>query len=304
VHVKRTLFVAVALFSLVRLVRADELEDSYTKLKDSVAKKDADAVKAEGAATFKLAQAAVNASQPSDAEQVNDWKQRVEYGKEVIGYTEYALAYMATQGLEPAKTVELVDALLAENPKSKYLDQCAPAYLAALGKSGAAKQLDGMTKIVGGRPDNEVALAALAEGLANKSPDRALAYANKLVAVLRSKAKPEGISDAEWEKAKTTGMTTGHYVAGLIYGGKSAWVDCDRDLKAALPLVHDNYRLGIVYFYLGLANYQLGKMTMDKPRIQVGLKYSQQSAAIAGPMQNQASHNVNAIQNEMQGRRQ
>jgi hypothetical protein len=300
--VKRTLSVAIAMFALLTLARADDLEDSYAKLKDAVGKKDADTVKTEGAATFKLAQALVTAPQPSDAEQVNDWKQRVEYGKEVIAYTEYALAFTATQ-VDPAKTVELVDTLLAQNPKSKYVDTCTPAYLAALGKSGLAKQLEGMTKVAAGRPDNEVALAALAEGLANKSPDRALNYANKLVAVLRTKGKPEGISEAEWEKTKSTGLATGYYISGAIYGGKAAWVDCDRQMKAALPLIHDNTRLGVIYFYLGLSNYTLGKLTMDKPRIQTGLKYSQQSAAIQGPMQNQASHNVTAIQNELQGRK-
>ena len=38
---------------------------------------------------------------------------------------------------------------------------------------------------------------------------------------------------------------------------------------------------------------------MDRPRMQSGLKYSQQSAAIAGPMKDQAYHNVLAIQNEL-----
>jgi hypothetical protein len=294
---KRTLLIAIAILSL----RADELEDSYAKLKDAVAKKDADVVKTEGAATFKLAQAVVNAPQPKEADQVAEWKQRVDYGKDVIGYTEYALAATAT--VDGAKTVELVDALLAQNPKSKYLDTCAPAYLAALGKGGAAKQLDGMTKIVAGRPDNEVALAALTEGLANKSPDRALNYANKLVTVLKTKARPEGISEAEWERTKTTGLGTAYYVSGAIYGGKNAWVDCDRQLKAALPLVKDNTRLGIVYFYLGLANYQLAKITLDKPRMQVALNYSKQSAAIAGPMKDQAYRNQMAIQGELQGRK-
>jgi hypothetical protein len=295
---KRTLLIAMAILSL----RADDLEDSYAKLKDAVGKKDADAVKTEGAATFKLAQALVSAPQPAEADKVEEWKQRVDYGKDVVGYTEYALAATATQ-VETAKTVELVDALLAQNPKSKYLDTCAPSYLAALGKGGAAKQMDGMTKIVAGRPDNEVALAALTEGLANKSPDRALNYANKLVAVLKTKAKPEGVSEAEWERTKTTGLGTAYYVSGAIYGGKTAWVDCDRQLKAALPLVKDNTRLGIIYFYLGLANYQLAKVTLDKPRMQVALNYSKQSAAIAGPMKDQAYRNQMAIQGELQGRK-
>ena len=231
---KRTLFSAIAAFALVGLLHADELEDSYAKLKDTVAKKDADAVKADAAATNKLAQVLVTAPQPSDAAEVENWKQRVQYGKEVAAYSEYALAYVATT-VEGPKTIELVDALIAQNPKSKYIDTCTSQYLAALGKSGPAKQLDGMKKIVDGRPDNEVALAALAEGLMSKSPDTALRYANNLI------------------RLKGAGAATGYYVAGVINGAKTIWLDCDRDLKAALPLVHDNYKLGIVYFYLGLA---------------------------------------------------
>ena len=282
---KRTI-AAIAMLApmlvMAGLVRADDLEDSYTKLKADVEKKDADAVKADGAATFKLAQALVNAPQPSDAAEVDNWKQRVEYGKEVVAYTEYALAAVAAEAEGP-KAIELVETLVAQNPKSKYIDSCTQAYLAALGKSGgAAKQMEGMTKIVAGRPDNEVALAALSEGLMSKSPDRALGYANRLI------------------KNKGAGLATGYFVAGVVNGAKNAWIDCDRNLKAALPMVHDNYKLGIVYFYLGLANYSLGKQTMDRPRMQAGLKYSQQSAAIAGPMKDQAYHNVLAIQNELQ----
>lgn len=276
-----TIAMIAPMLIMAGLVRADELEDAYTKLKATVEKKDADAVKADAQATFKLAEKLVSAPQPSDAAEVDNWKQRVEYGKEVVAYTEYALAAVAAE-VEGAKTIELVDALLAQNNKSKYIDSCTPAYLAALGKSGgAAKQMEGMAKIAAGRPDNEVALAALAEGLMSKSPDRALGYANRLV------------------KLRGPGLATGLFVAGVVSGAKNAWFDCDRDLKAALPLTHDNYKLGIVYFYLGLANYSLGKQTMDRPRMQAGLKYSQQSAAIAGPMKDQAYHNVLAIQNEL-----
>src|SRR5208282_2585262 len=56
--VKRTI-AAIAMLApmllMTGLVRADELEDAYTKLKSTVEKKDADAVKADAQATFKLA---------------------------------------------------------------------------------------------------------------------------------------------------------------------------------------------------------------------------------------------------------
>ena len=300
---KRTLLVA-ALFSLVGFVRADDLEDQYTKLKDAVAKKDADAVKTEGAATFKLAQELVNAPQPKEAGEVNDWKARVDYGKDVVSYTEYALAAVAAESQDPAKTIDLVNTLLAQNPKSKYLDECASAYLAALGKNGGvAKQLDGMKKIVAGRPDNEAALQALAEGLLNRSPNEALNYANRLVAALSKKGKPEGVSEADWERARTTYIASGYYIAGAINATKQNWTDCDRDMKAALPLIKDSLRLGVVNYYLGISNYQLAKITLDKPRMQLALKYVQTAAGIPGPLKSQAAHDMLLIQNELQGRK-
>ncbi len=84
----------------------DDLEDSYAKLKDAVAKKDADAVKTDAAATLKFAQELINAPKPSDADEAKNWTQRIEYGKEVSTYTEYALATTAELASDPAKTVE------------------------------------------------------------------------------------------------------------------------------------------------------------------------------------------------------
>lgn len=301
----RTIYAAIATFSLVGLLRADELSDTQAKLKESVAQKNADAVLADAQQVFKLAKVEMAKPQPSDASEVDNWKQHVEYAKEVMAYGEYALSATAEQGVEPAKAVALVDALIAENPKSKYLDEsCASAYYAALGKTGgAAKQVEGMAKFEKGHPDDLVALTALAADLMSKSPDRALAYANRLVSEAKSKAKPEGYPEAEWERIKTSGLGTAYFVSGVIYGSKSSWVECDRELRAAVPsLQGDKYRLGIAYYYLGVANYQLGHSTLDRTRIQTGLRYSQQSAALPGPMQNQAYHNVNAIQNELQGR--
>jgi hypothetical protein len=81
---------------------------------------------------------------------------------------------------------------------------------------------------------------------------------------------------------------------------RQVWKDCDANLKAAVPYVGKEPALaGPAYFYLGLANYQLGKITTDRTKIQEGLKYSQQSAAIPGPMQASAQGNVTAMTNEL-----
>jgi hypothetical protein len=298
----------IAVFAFVSMgglisAAPDELQDSYTKLQAAVAKKSPDEVKTGAAETSKLARALVNAPKPSDASEVEDWTKRVEYGKEVDGYTEYALGFTAAQ-VDGAKTIELTEVLLAQNSKSKYVDLCAPAYIAAAAKSGgAAKQMDAAQKIITGRPDNEAALYTLAEGLASKSPDRALVYANKLVTVMKGKAKPEGISEADWERQKSMYLASGYYNSGFLYGTKQSWPDCDRNLKAALPMISsDPTRLGNAYFMLGVCNFQFGKLTNDRTKMQAGEQYSEKSAAIKGPMQAQAYANVNVMKQALGGR--
>ncbi|MGH9558577.1 MAG: hypothetical protein ACRD30_05005, partial [Bryobacteraceae bacterium] len=79
---------AIAMISLAGLVAADDLEDSYAKLKTAVASKNVEQVKSASAQTLKLARVLVNAPKPAAAADVSDWQQRVDYGKEVEGYTE------------------------------------------------------------------------------------------------------------------------------------------------------------------------------------------------------------------------
>jgi hypothetical protein len=290
----------IALLSFGGLACADELDDAYQQLKDASSKNDADAVKKWAPESAKLARAEAAKSKPEDMS-AEDWTKRVEYAKGVDTFSEYALATAAAQpGMDSAKTIELVDALLVLNPKSTYLGQCTPAYLAALGKGGADKQVAGATKIVAGDPNNEDALYALAEGLYAKSPDRAFNYATKLVSVMKTKAKPEGVADADWQNKKSAFLGRGYYFAGIAGCGRQVWKDCDANLKAALPYIGKEPALnGPALFYLGMANYQIGKITTDRTKIQEGLKYSQQSAAIPGPTQQAAQRNVAAMSTEL-----
>jgi hypothetical protein len=296
---------AFALFSLTGLVMGADLEESYTKLKDAVAKKDADATKSAAAETLKLAKAAQTAAKPTEAEEVEHWKQTIDYAKDVESYTEYALGFVASQpGLDPAKAVDMIDTLIAQNPKSKFIDDIAVnSYLVALGKAGgAAKQQAGMAKVIVGRPDNTVALQALVD-MSGSSPDRALSYANRLIAAIKAKSKPEGFSESDWEKQKNSALATGYFNAGYVYLQKQAWVDCDKNLKLAVPLLAgDQARLGIAYYGLGACNFNFGKMTNDRTRMQAGEKYSEQSAAIKSPMQTRAYNDVAAMKQALAGR--
>lgn len=287
---------------VVASARANELDDSYEKLKEAQAAKDPDAVKKLAVETAKLAKAE-STGPKLESFSDEDWPKRVEYAKGVGTLSEYALATTAAQaGMAPAKVVELTEALLAVNPKSTYLGLASNSYLAALGKMGGAdKQIEGATKIVAGSPNEEYALMTLADNLMSKNrPDQAYTYAARLVTVMKSKAKPEGYSDEEWSRVKSTMLSRGYYDAGVTGCMRQIWKDCDTNLRAALPMISGQTALsGPAYFYLGVANYQLSKITTDRTKLQEALKFEQQSAAISGPMQGQAQQYVGVMQNEL-----
>lgn len=269
---------------------APDLNEDFDALKAAVESKDAGKVKTLAPEVSKESRAIV--TKATDAADV------IEFAKGADEYSEYALSIAAVQASDAAATIEFGDMLLAQNPKSKHVDTLAAAYLAALSKQSSAKATAGAQKILVGRPENEDALYYAVGGTSNG------ALATKLVAVMSKKAKPEGVSDADWARKKDAYLGVGYFYGGAAACGRQAWAECDRDMKAAEPLVKGTQQmLGNTYFYLGLANYQLGKLTQDRTKVQAGLKYSQQSAAIPGPMQGQASTNVAAMSKELGGGR-
>jgi hypothetical protein len=279
---------------------ANDLDDRYAELKDTQTKKDPDTLKKLAVETSKLARAEAVLPQPSDAAEVAEWKQRVEFAKQVDKFAEYSLASAAISGIAQDKMEDLVDALITLNPKSEYLTLCSSTYLAAMEKEGPEKKLAAAQKLLTANANNEDALDVLALGYSSSSPDRAGGYATRLLTVMKAKAKPDGVAEADWEKKKSAMLGDGYYISGTTACVKTSWIDCDRNLKAAVPYINKDQRtLGIAYFYLGLADYQLGKATGDRTKIQEGQKYSDQSSAIPGPMQGQASKNALAMKQEL-----
>jgi hypothetical protein len=292
----------LALLCLTGLALADEISDAYDALKKAQEAKNAADVKKWAVETSRLARAEAAKPQPAEASEVEYWKQRVEYAKSTDAYTEYALGATALMpDLPPAQVVDLVETLITQNPKSTYISMAAPVYIAALARSGADKQIEGATKLLASVPDSEDALYALAEGnLTRQRADQAITYATRLLSTLGRKAKPEGMSDADWNTKKSGLTGRGNYIAGVGSCMRELWPECDRYLRAAVPLIGNQAALtGPTFFYLGLANYRIGLLTNSRPKIQEAIKFSNQSAAIAGPMQNQARQNAYAMEKDL-----
>lgn len=280
-------------------VAADNLDDALASLKDAVAKKDTPLVKKLALEVYPLASKAAAEPAPKDDDERAAWTNRVAAGKAAEEYAEYGLYAVALQS--PAATqVDLFSTLEQQNPKSKYLDLGYGQYLVALNQTGAsAKVLPMAEKALANFPENEDLLMVLINSAAAKNPDRALALANRLIAAYNKHSKPETMTAADWERQKSQGLGYGYFIAGNVYGTKSQWVNCDKDLRAALPLIKGNdAMMGPALFFLGMANYQLGKMTLNKAKVLEAAKFSEQSAAIPGAYADQARHNALVMKDE------
>jgi tetratricopeptide (TPR) repeat protein len=288
----------IAIFLLTGpVVVADELDDTYQSLQDAVTKKDAAQVKKLAVPLFELSRKVIAAPEPTSAIEKEDWPNRLKYAKEAEGYAEYALFATGVQA-EPATMVDLLGLLEQQSPKSKYLDEGYEAYLAALHQVGKDDEIPGIAeKAIVNFPNNPDLLYVLANAAQmKKQPDRAISFANRLVAAANSRQKPETVSAADWEAKKRIWLGRGYWISGVLNGEKNLYALANKSLRAALPYIKGEPALmAPALFYLGVANYQLGTMTNNKKQVLEGAAFSDQCAAIEGAYQHQAWLNAQNI---------
>ena len=250
------------------LAVADDLDDAVDALKKAQASKDVAKVKQEAAAVHAAAQK-LQGPPPADVTDKDAYTERAKYAKEEDTYSEYALFALAVQLRgQGATAMDLLSALEKQNPKSQYLEE--------------PEALEIETE----------------NALARKQNDRALSYANRLIAAANRKP-PEGVSAADWETRKNAALGQGHWTAGVIEAEKEQLASSDKNLRAALPLIKgSNGMLGPALFYLGLVNYKIAKATLNKAKMLEAAKFSQDAAAIPGPQQQQAYTNAMNIRKE------
>ena len=279
------------------VVVADELDDTYQSLQDAVTKKDAAQVKKLAVPLFALARKVSGAPEPTSAIEKEDWPNRVKYAKEAEGYAEYALYATGVQA-DAATMVDLLGTLEQQSPKSKYLDEGYETYLAALHSAGKDDAVPAIVeKALVNFPSNpDLLLVAANNAQVKKQADRAIGFANRLVAAANARPKPETVSAADWEAKKRIWLGRGYWISGVLNGEKNLYALSNKSLRAALPYIKGEPGLmGPALFYLGVDNYQLGTMTNNKKQVLEGATFSDQCAAIVGPYQDQAYRNSMAM---------
>jgi tetratricopeptide (TPR) repeat protein len=278
----------------------DDIDAAYGNLKSSEGKKDIEGIVNWSAQTSQIARKAMKSPKPASGD-ADEWKQAVDYATQVDTYTEYALYSAALQSAEPQKVLLLTDTLEQRNPQSQYLAPLMEKYAAAARQANALPKAMafGERAFARNQFNGDMLLAMSDYYMQQKQPDKALLYSSKAVDVMSSQPKPEGVSDADWQKKKAAVIGLGNWMSGVTLSGQNKYAPADKALRAALPLIKDNPQLMAgALFHLGLVNYKMGQTSKNKTQIADAIKFSQQSGAIKSPFQEQALKNVKVIKKE------
>ncbi|HBY61876.1 MAG TPA: hypothetical protein DEH78_18815, partial [Solibacterales bacterium] len=218
----------------------DDLEIAMGTLKAAEAKKDADLVKKYSDLTAAAAKKTLALPKPADEDDVEEWKQKLDFAKQVDTYSEYALYASALTSANPAKTVELVETLQQRNPNSQYMGQALPPYFRALAQSGNSDKAAEVAEkaMAAGAADEDMLLAIADSNLRkNQNHDKVIATSQKAVELLNAKPKPEGVADADWTKQKNFKLGLAQWMTGMSYSAQSKFVPADTAFRAALPML-------------------------------------------------------------------
>jgi tetratricopeptide (TPR) repeat protein len=279
---------------------ADDIDAAYGNLKAAEAKKDVDAILKWSAQTSLIAKKIVKASK-REGDDAEEWKQAVDYAKQVDTYTEYALYLAALQSTDPRKVILLTETLEQRNPDSPYIAQLMERYAASARQANALpKAIEFGERAFGRNQFNGDMLLAMSDAyMQQKQLDKALKYSTKAVELMSSQPKPEGVPDADWEKKKASIIGLGNWMTGVTLSSQNKYAPADKALRSALPYIKDSDQLMAgALFHLGLVNYKMGQTSKSKTQIADAIKFSEQSGAIKSPFQAQAQKNVKVIKTE------
>jgi hypothetical protein len=123
--------------------------------------------------------------------------------------------------------------------------------------------------------------------LSAQQGDRASAFAKKALAAPKGTKPEQQAADA-------------HYIIGVVAANKKDNVTADKELRASLAGIKGIPALeGPALFFLGEADYTLGRQGMDRAQADQGIKFLLQSALISGQYQASAAAEAKRMKTEL-----
>jgi tetratricopeptide (TPR) repeat protein len=278
-----------------------ELSAAHNCLKASEAMKDLRLVKLWSSQASQLARRNMQSKKPEfgDDNDVAEWKQKVEYARQVEQYTEYALYFASLQSKDPKVKSNLIETLEQRNPMSEYLAQMRTAHTTVVRQVDIEEAVAAAENQFSKGEFNEDLLHMVATHLMQKrrDPEKVINYSLKLLDMLATTSKPEEMSDVEWEQKKVNMTGTSHWMVGLLYSTQNQFKLADKHLRAALPYLKNSDMLAGAYYHLGFVNYQLAEGG-ERIRIHEAIKFTKDCININSAVQYQASENLKAMKAE------
>ena len=197
----------------------------------------------------------------------------------------------AVTAKNPADRVRLLEQYLKDHPDTKQPEKIEVMIFQAYREQGdAAKTLAAAERLVTHNDTREDAMLLVAESYfkAGKDQNAVLSLSRRVIDRLSKAEKPEGLSDADWARNKTTELTQAHYMIGSVNFQAEKWEAADQAFRAALPNLTDPRFRAEVLNSLGWANYKLKNMPD-------ALKFYVDCTNIPGPYQLAASKTLNTI---------
>jgi tetratricopeptide (TPR) repeat protein len=281
---------------------SDDLHTVYANLKAAEEKKDTDAIKKWATEASRQARSIIQSTAPADAAEAASHQARVDFARQVEAYADYSLYVAALRAPDAAQRIELFELLEQQTPKSDYVPQLYSLYGGALAQTGQqTKLLQFAEKGIARDPNNEDLLAILADGaLARKQWERAATFASRLTSVMSSHPRPEGLPVGDWERKRSALLRSGYYIAGIAYAAVNKYPQADKNLRAALPMIKgDDQMTAAALFHLGVANYNLARVTHNKPQMREAVAFSEECGKIRSAFQDQAIKNAWGMKQEM-----
>jgi tetratricopeptide (TPR) repeat protein len=287
----------------VKILSIDPLEVSaaHGSLKAAEALKDLPLIKTWSAQTSNIARKAMQSPKPEygDEEDVANWKQKVEFSRQVEQYSEYSLYFASLQVKDSKTKSSLIEALEQRNPMSEYLAQMRTS------QTTVVRQVDIEEAVASAEAQfekeewNEDLLLMVTTHYMQKRKETAkiIAYSQKLLDLLETKGKPEEISDSEWDRKKQNMIGTSNWMMGLLYSTQERFPQADKHLRAAIPYLRNSDMIAGAYYHLGYANYRLAEAG-DRIKVHDALRFMQMCASINSHVQVQARENIKAIKAE------
>jgi tetratricopeptide (TPR) repeat protein len=181
--------------------------------------------------------------------------------KENENYIEQSMLNAANQQKEPAKRAELLVRFSKAFPDSPNAEQAMTmAAFAYQQAQNRAKMTEVASGVLAKDPDNIGILLLLADDYSEKNEqlDKAEAYAKKAAALSDAAKKPEGLSDADWQKQNSLQKGLALSALGQVDLQKKLNAQAVDALTKAAPLLKSNatsyarnqYRLGFAYLNL------------------------------------------------------